>query len=150
MALLGDVELAVTKSVPQLDGLVTATRNDLTVVRAEAHAEHIAGVAHKAAGSQTSVEVPQTERLVPRSRQSELAVRRDHHVRHKVVVAVENLLRVTVVRLVARKVPDNDSLVTRGSQQQVRVLLRRSDGSDPTLVARQATLVSERLRPNEC
>lgn len=147
MAVLSDVELAVTQGVPQLDGAVTATRHDLTVVGAEAHAHDVTGVTNKAAGSSTGVQVPETERLVPRRRKSELAVRRDHDVRHKVVVAVQDLLGVAVVVLVARELPDDDGLVPRSGQQEVRVLLRGRNGGDPALVARQAALVSERLRP---
>lgn len=148
VALLGDVELAVTKSVPQLDGPVTGTRNDLTVVRAEANAQHVTSVTNEAAGGLASVQVPQTQRLVPRGREGELAVRRNHNIGHEVVVAVQDLLGVAVVSLVTRKLPDNDGVVARGSEQQVRVLLRSSNGSDPTLVAGQASLVSERLRPS--
>lgn len=149
VAVLSDVELAVTERVPQLDGPVTRTRDNLAVVGAEADAQHIASVADEAAGGLARVEVPQAERLVPRGRQSELAVRGNHDVRHKVVVAVQDLLGVAVVRLVTRQLPDDDGLVARGGQQEVRVLLRRSNGSDPTLVAGQASLVSERLRPED-
>lgn len=147
MAVLGDVELAVTESVPQLDGPVARARDNLTVVRAEADAEDITSVADEAAGGETSVQVPETERLVPRGREGELTVRRDHNVRDEVVVAVEDLLGVAVVGLVAGELPDNDSLVARGGEQNVRVLLRGRNSGDPTLVAGKASLVSERLRP---
>lgn len=147
VAVLGDVELAVTQGVPQLDGAVTATRHNLAVVGAEADAHDITGVADKAPSSSAGVQVPETQRLVPRGRESELAVRRDHDVRHEVVVTVQDLLGVAVVVLVARELPNDDGLVTRSGQQEVRVLLRGRNGGDPALVARQAALVSERLRP---
>ena len=147
VTVLGDVELAVTKRVPQLNGAVTATRDNLTVVRAEANAQDITSVSHKAARRHTGVQVPETKRLVPRGRQSKLTIRRDHDIRHEVVVTVQDLLWVTVVGVITRQLPHNDRLVTRSSQQKVWVLLRSSNGSNPALVARQATLVSERLRP---
>lgn len=73
--------------------------------------KNIAGVANKLAGGEAGVEVPETQGLVPRRREGELAVRRDHDVRHKVVVAVENLLGEAKRRLVAGELPDNDRLV---------------------------------------
>ena len=63
------------------------------------------------------------------------------------VVTVQDLLWVAIVGVITRQLPNNDGLVTRSSQQKVWVLLRSSNGSNPALVARQATLVSERLRP---
>ena len=147
VAVLGNVKLAVAKRVPQLDGTVTTSGHNLAVVGAKAHTENVASVTNKATRCLTRVQVPETEGLVPRGRQSKLAVRRDHHIRHKVIVTVQNLLRVAVVGVIARELPDDNRLVTRSCQQEVWVLLRRSNGRHPTLVARQATLVSERLRP---
>lgn len=145
VAVLLDGELAVTEGVPQLDGAVAAARHDLAVVRAEAHAEHIGAVADEAAGGLARVEIPETEGVVPRGRERELAVRRDDDVRHKVVVAVEDLLGVTVVDVIARELPDDDGVVARAGQQEVWVLRRRRDRGDPVSVARQASLVGERL-----
>lgn len=50
MTLLGDGELAVTKSVPQLDGAIAGARNDLSVVGGEGDGENIVGVSNKSAG----------------------------------------------------------------------------------------------------
>ena len=147
VTVLGDVELAITQRVPQLNGAVTATRDNLTVVRAKANAQDITSVSHKAARRHAGVEVPETESLIPRGRQSKLTIRRDHDIRHEVVVTVQDLLWVAIVGVITRQLPNNDGLVTRSSQQKVWVLLRSSNGSNPALVARQATLVSERLRP---
>ena len=119
----------------------------LTVVRAKANAQDVTSVSHKAARRHAGVEVPETESLVPRGRQSKLTIRRDHDIRHEVVVTVQDLLWVAVVGVITRQLPHNDGLVTRSSQQKVWVLLGCSNGSNPALVARQATLVSERLRP---
>ena len=58
VTVLGDVELAVTQRVPQLNGAVTATRDNLTVVRAKANAQDITSVSHKAARRHAGVEVP--------------------------------------------------------------------------------------------
>lgn len=75
MALLGDGELAVTKRVPELDGSVTGTGDDLAVVGREGNGEDIAGVAAEDAGGVASRKFPQTQGLVPRGRQSVGSIR---------------------------------------------------------------------------
>jgi hypothetical protein len=70
VALLGDGELAVTEGVPQLDGSVAGSRDDLTVVGGERDGQNVVGVADEASGGGTSGELPQAEGLVPRSGQS--------------------------------------------------------------------------------
>lgn len=56
--------LALTENVPQLDGLVAGSRDNLTVVRGESNREHILGVANKAAGGGAGVDIPQTEHAI--------------------------------------------------------------------------------------
>ena len=60
-----DVKLALSQSIPQFDRTVTRTRDDLSVIRAEADAQHIRGVADEAARRCSGVQVPQTESVVP-------------------------------------------------------------------------------------
>lgn len=78
VALVGDGELAVTEGVPQLDGAVTRTGDDLTVVGGERDGQNIVGVADESAGSVTGGELPETERLIPRGGQSVGTVGGDH------------------------------------------------------------------------
>lgn len=78
VALLGDGVLAVTQSVPQLDGLVTGTRDDLAVVGGERDRQDVRLVADESAGGGTGGELPQAEGLVPRGGQSVGAVGGDH------------------------------------------------------------------------
>ena len=66
MPLVGDGEFAVTKSVPELNALVTGTRDNLPVIGGEGDGEDIASVSNESSGSDTSGELPQPERLVPR------------------------------------------------------------------------------------
>ena len=65
MALLGDSELAITKSVPELDGSVAGAGDDLSVVGREGDGQNIIGVANKASGGGTGGKLPETESLVP-------------------------------------------------------------------------------------
>lgn len=78
MALVGDGELAVTEGVPQLDGAVTRTRDDLTVVGGEGDGQDVVGVADEAAGGGAGGELPEPQGLVPRGRQSVSTVRGDN------------------------------------------------------------------------
>lgn len=78
MALVGDGELAVTQGVPELDGAVTGTGDDLTVVGRERDGENVVGVADEGASGVAAGQLPQAERLVPRGRQSVGTVGGDH------------------------------------------------------------------------
>jgi hypothetical protein len=111
VAVFLDVVFALPKSVPELDGTVTGTRDDLTVVRTEADRENIGGMADKAAGCETSIQVPEAEGVIPGGGESKLTVRGDDDVRYEVVVAFKDALRVSVRILIASELPDNDSLV---------------------------------------
>ena len=114
MAILLDGELALTEGVPELDGLVTGSRDDLTVISREGDRENIVGVTDEAAGGGTGVEVPETEGLVPGSGQGELTIGGDDDILDGRVVSVERLLGDTEVALsIALQVPDDDGLVCR-------------------------------------
>jgi hypothetical protein len=116
VALILDIILAFSKSVPELDCAIAGARNDLTVVGAEANREDVGSVSDKAAGGSASVQVPETKSVVPGGRESELAVRRYNNVRNEVVVAVEDTPGVTIRVLIASELPDDDGLVYRDIQ----------------------------------
>ena len=67
MTLLSDSELAVTKSVPQLDCAIAGARNDLSIVGGEGNGENIIGVSNESAGGGSGGELPKTESFVPGS-----------------------------------------------------------------------------------
>jgi hypothetical protein len=77
VSLLSDGELAVSESVPQLDGSVARSRNDLSVVGREGNGEDIVGVANESTGGGTGSKLPETESLVPGSREGVCTVRGD-------------------------------------------------------------------------
>ncbi len=70
MSLLSDSELAVTKSVPELDCSIAGAGNDLSVVGREGDGQNVVGVADKASGGGTGGKLPEAESLVPRSGES--------------------------------------------------------------------------------
>jgi len=99
VTILLDVELALSESVPELDGSVSGTGNDLTVIGGEGDGENVRGVSNETTGGKSRVEVPKTKGLVPRGGKSELTVRRNDNVRDEVVVSVEDTLGVSERRL---------------------------------------------------
>lgn len=77
MSLLGDGELAVSKGVPELDGPIAGSRDDLPVVGGEGNGEDVIGVSNKSAGGGTGGQLPEAESLVPGGREGICTVRRD-------------------------------------------------------------------------
>ena len=106
-----DVVFALSKGVPELDGLITRTRDDLTIVCTEADGEDVGGVADELTGSETSVQVPETQCVIPGRGKSELTIGGDDNVRNEMVMAVENPLGVSVRIVVASQLPDNDCFI---------------------------------------
>ena len=78
VALVGDGVLAVTQSVPQLDGAVTGAGDDLAVVGGERNGEDIVVVADEGTGGVAGGQLPEAEGLVPRGGQSVGTVGGDH------------------------------------------------------------------------
>jgi hypothetical protein len=78
VSLLGDGELAVTKSVPQLDCSVAGSRDNLSVVGREGDGEDVVVVSNESAGGGTGSKLPKAESLVPGSRKSVGTVGGDH------------------------------------------------------------------------
>lgn len=74
MSLVLDIVLALSEGIPQLDGLVTGTRDDLSVVCAETDREDIGSVTNETTRGQSGVEVPETKCVIPRRRQGELTI----------------------------------------------------------------------------
>ena len=164
MAFLGDSELAVTKSVPELDCSIARSGDDLSVVSGEGNGQNIVGVANKASGGGTGGKLPKAESLVPRGRESIGTVggdnlksvsafisiaethwssRRTYAVRHNVRVTVERSLWVAVGALIAGQVPNNQRLIARTGQEHVRVFERGREGGDPSRVALKGALENE-------
>jgi len=71
---LGDGELALSEGVPQADGSISRSRNDLSVVGGEGDAEDLFGVTLETAGGGSGLEIPQAEGVVPRSREGKKSV----------------------------------------------------------------------------
>jgi hypothetical protein len=102
VTIFGDVVLALTQGVPELDRLITRTRDDLTVISREADRQNIVGVTDETTSGGTVVQVPETEGLIPRGGQSELTVRRDSKIFNEVGVTNKRLTGDTVVQFISK------------------------------------------------
>jgi hypothetical protein len=65
MSLLGDSELAVAQSVPELDCSIARSGDNLSVISREGNGENVIGVSNKASCSGTGGKLPKAESLVP-------------------------------------------------------------------------------------
>lgn len=126
----------LTNGVPDLDGLVTGSRNNLSQVLGDGNGENIVGVANESLGALTVLQVPQSQGLVPRSRQSVSTVSRDGDILNNVRVALERLLSNTVLGvLTTGQLPLDQRLVSGTRQQEVWVSWSGGKGGNPTVVA---------------
>jgi hypothetical protein len=78
MSLLGDSELAVPKSVPELDSSIARSGDNLSVVGREGNGENVIGVPNKASCGRSGGKLPEAESLVPGSGESIGTVRGDN------------------------------------------------------------------------
>jgi hypothetical protein len=134
--------LALSQSVPELDTLITRSRNDLTVVHAECHGQHVLRVTDEPSSSTSGVNLPQPQGTIPTSTQCELSVTGNDHIRHKVRVSPQGTLGITVgIILAGRRVgetPADDGFVTRSREDEVRVFAGGGNGGDPVAVAAES------------
>ena len=108
---LGKGVLALTEGVPKLDGLVTGSGDDLTVVLGESDGEDVLLVADENADGGTGVQVPKAEGLIPGAGEGELAIGGDDDVGDGGGVTGEGLAGVTVRVLIGGQLPDHDGMI---------------------------------------
>lgn len=128
-----------TDGVPDLNGLVSRSRDDLSQVLGDRHRQHVTGVADESLGAFAGFKVPQSEGLVPRGRQSVSTVSGDGDVLDDVFVTLERLLGNTVVFFTTSQLPGDQGLVSRTRKKQVGVGGGGGQRSDPAVVAFQST-----------
>ncbi|KAH3665848.1 hypothetical protein OGAPHI_004036 [Ogataea philodendri] len=91
----------LTLSVPQLNRLVSGSRNNLSGVGGNGNRQDIGSVTNKSTKTSTIVESPKSQGLIPRGRNGILSVSRDVTVLNNVGVSLEGLLGHTIVVLVS-------------------------------------------------
>jgi len=135
VALVLKGELALTKSVPELDKTITAARHDLTVVSREGNSKNILGVTNKATSADTVGEIPKTKGVIPAARKSIVTIIGQFDVLNEVVVTVETTLSMSVFLAGAGQFPHHNSLVPRTRDEQVRALASGSQSSDCSIMS---------------
>ena len=138
-----DGVLALTKGVPELDGLITTGRDDLSVIGGETDGEDITLVGEERSDRLSLVQVPQSQGLVPRSRQGVSTIGRKDNIGNRAVVTGQGLTGISVVLALGGELPDNDLLVTRRSDDGVGVSETGSDSGDAVAVSLQVSSVDE-------
>ena len=77
VSLLSDGKLAVTESVPELNGSIARSGDNLSVVGRKGNGKNIVGVSNEASCGGTGGKLPKAESLVPGGRESIGSVRGD-------------------------------------------------------------------------
>lgn len=138
-----DSVFALSEGVPQVDGSIARTGDDLTVVSREGNGEDILGVANEAASGGATVEVPKTESTIARTREGELTIGGDGDILDEVGVTSQALVGDAGLFVIFNQGPDDQGFVARGGQNHVGLLHCGGNGGDPATVAFQLTFKNE-------
>merc|ERR1719199_2042825 len=144
VVLLDDGVLALGEGVPQLDGLIAGTGDDLTVVSGEGDGVDVLGVALEETDGRTGVQVPETHGGIHGTGQSELTIGGDDGVADGLVVSAQAAAGVTRGVSVERsQFPDDRGLIAGTGDDQVGLLVGGGNGGDPSIVANEGTTVGD-------
>ena len=95
MVFIGDGVFALSKGVPQFDGLISGTGNYLSVISGEGNGVDILSVSLKVSDGVTGVQVPESHSGVHGSGQSELTIRGDNGITDGLIVSGQQSSSVT-------------------------------------------------------
>jgi len=118
------VVLHLAEGIPELDGAVTASRDDLSVVTGESDRQNVFSVADESADAVAISDVPKAEGAVPGGGDSALGIGGEDDIRHEVVVASQSSLGIAIVALSSVDAPNDDGLVAGSRDDDVGVLSR--------------------------
>jgi len=144
VVLLSDGVLALSKGVPELDGLIAGSGDDLTVVSGESDGVDILGVSLELTDGSTGVQVPQAHGGIHGTGEGELTIGRDDGIAHSLVVSVKASTSVTWRLVVVRsELPDHSGLIAGTGDNQVGLLVGGGDGGNPSGVALEGSTVRD-------
>ena len=106
-----DSVLALSQGVPQLDGLVPGSGDNLTIVGGESDTQNIVVVILEAASGASSRQIPQAQVLVPGSGQGKVTIGGQNDIGDEVSMTMETLLRNAVLLVIAGQLPNDKRLV---------------------------------------
>ena len=128
------------------------TGNNLTVINREGNGKDILFVSNESAGGLSGGNVPQSEFTVPRGRKGEGTIGRDDDIGDEVGVSTKGTTGESVLVVLnvdggrggsVVKLPDNDGLITRRTQQQVGVFGGGGKAGDPVAVSLKGSSQSQ-------
>ena len=154
VALLVQSVLALAQGVPQLDGAVATSREDQTVVGAHAHGEHVLGVSGHGLDRNTGLNVPETDGAIPGGSEGVEAVEGEADILNDVGVSLQRSLGHSAIHDEGRiidhftslEVPNHAGMIARSRHEGVISSRRSADGSNPSVVATEASLKVELSR----
>lgn len=114
LSLSTEGELALSKGVPELDGLISGSRDDLTVVKGEGNRKNILLVTDKSSGGLSRTDLPKSQGSIPRSRKSKLSIRRYNRAHNWFAVSREKTSSVSWILIFWCELPNHQLLITRG------------------------------------
>ena len=144
---LVDGELANTVDVPDLDGLVDGSRDDLSVVWGESNGENILGVTDEGSVGGALLQVPESDGAIPGGREAESAIGGEIDIRDEVRVTLEDLSWNTPFLVLISlggallDVPDDEGLISGSRDEELSILIRSNllladlHAGNPTIVA---------------
>jgi len=135
--------LALSEGVPKLDGLITRSTDNLTVVNTECNRKNILRVSNETTSGASRVDLPKTKGSIPTSRKGKLSITGDDDVTDEMGMSPQGTLGVTVGIVLAGvgvgETPDQDGLITGCGEDEVGVLGGGGDGCDPVAVATEGS-----------
>jgi len=124
LGIVDQVVLHLAEGIPELDGAVTASRDDLSIVTGESDRQNVLSVADESADAVAISDVPKAESAVPGGGDSALGIGGEDNIRHEVVVASQSSLGIAIVALSSVDAPNDDGLVAGSRDDDVGVLSR--------------------------
>jgi len=124
LGIVDQVVLHLAEGIPELDGAVTASRDDLSIVTGESDRQNVLSVADESADAVAISDVPKAESAVPGGGDSALGIGGEDNIRHEVVVASQSSLGLAIVALRSIDAPYNNGLVAGSRDDDVGVLSR--------------------------
>lgn len=133
---------ALSEGVPKLDGFISGTGNNLTIVSGEGDGVHVLGMSLKQSNGSSRVQVPQSHGVIHRSGQGELSIRTDDGVAYGLVVAPQASSSISGrLQIFGGQFPNHSGFIPRSGNNQVGLFIGGRDGGNPSGVALEGSTI---------
>mmetsp|Transcript_8931 Transcript_8931/g.14326 ORF Transcript_8931/g.14326 Transcript_8931/m.14326 type:complete len:229 (+) Transcript_8931:532-1218(+) len=143
-----DLVFALSKGVPQTNGSIAGSGDNLTIVHRESYTQNILLVSNKATRGFSSGDVPETQFGIPTSRKSKGTVTGNDDIRDEVGMSSQGTTGESVAVFFAaattvQELPDDDRFITARRQEKVGVFGSRRETGHPVSVSAQSATQSQ-------